>query len=126
MIRPFKNRAINPSLRVRVHRNLHNGMYSVVQHGLVVAHASHIVLSVCEFIVNESGRQRVIRDKRKNVHAFVVGYLACNQNVESLPTRVSYNPYKGASFVTPENDSVSKAFVVCIDTVTGVTAVDLA
>lgn len=125
MIRPFKNRAINPSFKVRVHRNLHNGMYSVVQHGLVVAHASHIVLSDCEFVVNESGRQRVIRDKRKNVHAFVVGYLAVNQNVQSLWTHISYNPYKGASFVTPENDSVSKAFVVCLDTFTGVTAEEI-
>jgi hypothetical protein len=54
-----------------------------------------------EFIVNEAGRQRVIKEKRKNVHAFVVGYLfgGCLGHEASGGVPVSYNPTKWARFM---------------------------
>jgi hypothetical protein len=121
MIHPFKNRAINPNLRVRVHRNLHNGMYSVVQNGFVVAHATHIVLTACEFIVNQAGRARVLAQKRKNVHAFVAGYLAATQLCESFPDKVTYNPYKNESFVDADGTKIERAAGACINSPGGVT-----
>jgi len=118
MIHPFKNRTINPDQRVRVHRNLHNGMYSVVQDGLVVAHAERIVLVSCFFIVNQAGRARVLEQKRKNVHAFVSGYLSRNQT-RTIPAaraeRVSYNPYKNESFVDANGAKIERSFFATID-----------
>lgn len=41
--------------------------------GLIVASAEKIQLDDAEFRVSEAGRQRVLRTKRKNVHAGCVG-----------------------------------------------------
>jgi len=78
--KPYKGRDIKPGQRVKVYRNLHRGGYSVValdgpSKGLVVGHAEHITLGDVEFVVSEAGRQRVIREKKKNVHAYAVGTL---------------------------------------------------
>lgn len=96
---------INEREKVRVYRNLRNGMWSVVQAGIVNCHVSHLWLKNAKMIVSESGRQRVIRERRKNVHAYIEGEL-----VESFPyidgrcnTRlapsITYNPYKAATFI---------------------------
>ena len=55
-----------------------------------------------EFKVNESGRQRVICEKRKNVHAFVVadkykGLINSRYRLDKLD-KVKYNPYTDAHF----------------------------
>ena len=44
----------------------------------VVVHGNHIRLAQQEdtsnqFAVNESGREHVLREKQKNIHAFVIG-----------------------------------------------------
>jgi len=60
------------------------------------------------FVVNESGRQRVIRDKQKNVHAFVDGELEesfplksmkAREGGEGADVRITYDPYTMRSFV---------------------------
>lgn len=86
--------------RVKVYWNLHKKCFSVQHRGKVIMHVDNIVLHDAEFKVSESGRQRVLREKRKNVHAFVVGIYDrdFNGNVET-PFRVTYNPYKYDSFV---------------------------
>lgn len=96
----FKNRSINITKKVMVYKNLHNGMLSVKQDGLVVAHVEAITLSPAMFKVNESGRQRVIKEKKKNVHAYVVGYVDdINVTLDvNDSTPVSYNPYKFSYF----------------------------
>ena len=54
----------------------------------------------CKFKVSEAGRQRVLREKRKNVHAGVAGIW-----LQRLPPSVrcahtlTYNPYQGPYFV---------------------------
>lgn len=55
------------------------------------------------FKVSEAGRQRVIREKRKNVHASVYGYFAgeCEMDTSEM-TEVTYNPYKLGSFIVKE------------------------
>ena len=101
----FKGRTINPNKKVKVYRNLHNGKMSIQQDGLVVGHCDEIMINRAEFIVSESGRQRVIKEKRKNVHAFVEGYI-CGSCWESIKASggvsVSYNPYKLGSFYLRE------------------------
>lgn len=100
----YKGRVLESNVPVEVYRNLHNGMLSVRQRGLVVAHVHTIDLIDVTFKVNESGRQRVIRDKKKNVHAFVCGIpLSVNWptglNVQRAWQRISYNPYMAGTFM---------------------------
>jgi hypothetical protein len=78
--------------RVRVYRNLHNGMFSVEYQGKVVAHMLEVSLIDVEFRVQEAGRRRVLRERAKNVHAFVVGTID-DVSLEGLHVPVTYNPY---------------------------------
>jgi hypothetical protein len=53
------------------------------------------------------GREKVLKEKRKNVHAYVKGYLqdAENVNTDKFPTEVTYNPYKYETFVDKDTES---------------------
>ncbi len=104
---------------VKVYRNLKHGkkakpLYSIMHKGKVIARRHRVLLSTAVFVVLESGRQRVIKDKRKNVHAFVIGELVSaeftpkgeisgcmgiDENGTDLPYKVSYNPYTASHFV---------------------------
>lgn len=97
----FKGRTIADSKRVKVYRNLHNGRLSVMQNGLVVAHVDSIVLVMPTFKVNQAGRERVIREQKKNVHAFVSGFVEeVNTVKQTIDMReITYNPYKFKRFV---------------------------
>ena len=105
---PFKNRKIDGTKDVEVYRNLHmtkSVYYSIRQNGLVVGHARRFVLSSCKFVVREKGRLRTIKEKRKNVHAFVRGrYLDFDaapiylNRFETCCT-LSYNPYEDETFI---------------------------
>lgn len=98
----FKNRTIDPDEPVRVYRNLHKNSFSVVQHGLVVAHMDQLCLRDAKPYVNETGRQRVIKNKRKEVHAWIEGTL-CQDPAPRNRLLVKYNPYKHSRFcIGPE------------------------
>jgi len=87
--------------KVQVYFNLHKKCYSVrdKKTRLVIAHVNNISLVDVSFKVSEKGRQRVLAEKRKNVHAFVEGVVV-GFNVFEKPMRsVVYNPYKGANFM---------------------------
>lgn len=92
---------IDQNKKVYVYKNLHNGLWSVRQGNRVVCHTDNICLGKVEFRVRQGGRSRVLRERKKNVHAFTIGYLASPEHVYSV-TRdmipVSYNPYRGDSF----------------------------
>lgn len=67
--------------------------------GLVVDRSSYVTLRHCWLRVSAAGRARVLRDKRKNVHAGIQG-----ERVQRLPKnltwrRVQYNPYENNTFV---------------------------
>jgi hypothetical protein len=72
-----------------------------------------VVLNDVVFKVSEAGRRRVLRTRRKNVHAFAEGILTWG----SLPmgvqwVGVSYNPYLGPTFYRKDNgEGVRKAEV---------------
>jgi hypothetical protein len=89
-------------MRVFVYFNLHRKLWSVKalsgpMRGRVIAHRDTLALSDCTFKVSEAGRQRVLREQRKNVHAGVVGYLSdATPAPRVIP--VTYNPYKSATF----------------------------
>jgi hypothetical protein len=64
-------------MKVRVYFNLHKKMLSVQEKingsWKVVDHVEQIWLGNAKFKVSEVGRQRVIKNKRKNVHAYIEG-----------------------------------------------------
>jgi len=100
-------------MKVFVYRNLHKNCWSIKalegeNKGRVIYHAQNVTLSDCTFKVSKAGRERVLREKLKNVHAGVVGQLnRINIPISYMPpqmTAVTYNPYKYESFVRKYND----------------------
>lgn len=100
-------------MKVRVYRNLHKSCYSVKamegeNKNRVIYHASEVLLTNVKFVVYESGRQRVLERKQKNVHAFVDGNMASvvpiGADIGSIieeeinDAKVSYNPYRFGYF----------------------------
>lgn len=90
-------------LKVKVYYNLHKHCLSVQHKGRVIAHVNSILLDGVQFVVQEGGRQRVLRERKKNVHAFVVGTVIRDFTAGAWK-RVSYNPYRGATFYLLETD----------------------
>lgn len=103
--------------RVYVYRNLHRKCYSVksLRTGRVIGHVDEITLTNVEFRVSKAGRERVLREKRKNVHAGVVGYIAiASMHGEIIP--VKYNPYKFSGFVRDDESIIKQAAIAYLDT----------
>jgi len=97
--------------RVKVYYNLHKQTFSIQKNGIVVGHADFVKLSDVEFRVREGGKEKVRFEKRKNVHAFVIGVLEdfCLFPCEDIPEPssneiVTYNPYKHDTFVLKNNE----------------------
>jgi hypothetical protein len=106
-----------------IYWNFHKKVFSVKFKGRVIAHATHILAEDAEFRVSEAGRQRVLTEGCKNVHAYIVCDLAklhcasahtnlsCTRlywssysdtlvnRVRDYGYRVRYNPYESGSFI---------------------------
>ena len=120
---------IDPSKPVRVYRNLHKQCYSIQQGGIVKCHADKVELYNCTFKVLERGRQRVLREQRKNVHSFVVGKVSSTYSAKPCRTMLFYDPYKSGDWLaltwfSTKLMPVSGAFIVRLDH-RGCTAVDI-
>lgn len=110
-------------MRVFVYFNLHRKCWSIKalegpRKGRVIGHADYIDLADVQWKVSEAGRQRVLRERKKNVHAGAVGTLEAWSDKhgnrmgvqfgkttfdtlstpDAVPGDVSYNPYKGPTF----------------------------
>jgi hypothetical protein len=108
-------------LRIKLYRNLAHQykdrrVWSIVadegpQQGRVIDVVDGAVIKDATFIVNENRRQRVVRDHRKNVHAYVRGELERTYDIDTLSpaaadallkrganVRVGYNPFKMKTF----------------------------
>jgi hypothetical protein len=97
--------------KVMVYYNLHKHTFSVTYGGRVITHADYVKLSDVEFRVRQGGREKVVREKSKNVHSFVIGTLMdyCKYPCENLPSEpndnvVTYNPYKYNSYVIKDTE----------------------
>lgn len=123
MIFPYKNRNIDYNKKVRVYRNLNNGLISIKQGTLVVAHADNVSLRDVTFIVNEGLRQKVLKVRQKNVHAYVEGYLESTKKdnkkesstvlLKKQDMQICYNPYISGCFRDKQtNQCVWKAFFI--------------
>ena len=103
-------------MKADAYYNLHKHCISLRHKGKVVQHASYVEFTNPQFIVSQAGRQRVLAEKRKNVHAFVRGFvefslakLLGEQNLTNCLDelgwrRVKYNPYKFSSFVLADSE----------------------
>jgi hypothetical protein len=119
-----KNRRANfiPKGRVQVYYNLHKKCLSVRHKGKVIEHAQEVTLTDARFHVQQAGRERVLKQKRKNVHAYVSGELKetfwftqAPKYIWTAKQRVTYNPYKYKNFVDKETlKPVASAEVVHI------------
>jgi hypothetical protein len=96
---------------VDVYFNLHKRVWSCRSRktGLVIAHSPVVIAAQgAGLIVREAGRLRVIKEKRKNVHAFArLDYGTTSTDLpdweafcKTLKTsfEVSYNPYRAGHF----------------------------
>lgn len=130
-------------MRALVYWNLHKKCWSIKalsgeNRGRVVGHASHIDMACVEWKVNQSGWRRVLREKKKNVHAGAVGIIERwlgidgNSRADSegptlhqlllrtpeVPGMVTYNPYKANAFLDVDTGKpvvFSKAAFLCPD-----------
>lgn len=110
--------------KVYVYRNLHKKCYSVksLRTGKVIAHVDDITLINVQFKVSPAGRERVLRERRKNVHAGVVGYVA-RASMLGDSIRVMYNPYKFSGFVRKDESIIKSAAIAFIDS-SGIIAIE--
>ena len=119
-------------MKVFIYFNLHKRCFSVKAlsgpwKGRVVAHTSAVVLTDASFKVSAAGRARVLAEKRKNVHAGVVGTWhsafagpPVSANVTTDGVKIIYNPYKYTSFVEKGTEQpIYNAPLVIMDMVKG-------
>jgi hypothetical protein len=98
---------MNNVMVVRVYRNLHKKCLSVLHRTRtgwrLWKHAPSIQLRNVAFKVSIAGRNRVLHNKRKNVHAFAQGEL-CNDAKMHLNHQrcIKYDPYIAAHFFDVE------------------------
>lgn len=128
---------------VECYRNLHNGKISIKcsKTKLVLGHADEVQLRNPKFIVNENGRQRVLREKQKNVHAVVKGVpksftgfeIRTRNAVQATSVlfylqkpveykfdfKVTYNPYRYNSFVKVLTEEPITSYTSCCIKSTG-------
>lgn len=97
----FKGRTVTKGQIVEVYRNLHNGLLSIRDYKTkhVLGHCETIELQGVQFKVNQKGRERVLKEKRKNVHAYAIGRYMGNPETFNGTQQLTYNPYKYKSFV---------------------------
>jgi hypothetical protein len=124
-------------MKVFVYFNLHRKVFSIKalegpSKGRVIGHAHTVALRDVTAKVSQAGRERVLREQKKNVHAGMVGELDATRGIDyhNLTTpldhwaqvsadmtdaldvdlkpgqgeAVTYNPYKYDSFVTVDGE----------------------
>jgi len=113
-------------MKVFVYYNLTKKKFSIrseegPKKNTVIIHTDSLILKNVEFKVSESGRQRVIKEQRKNVHAGVVGDLILSPiDMDDIKvdnwTEIYYNPYKTNSFVNlVTNEKITSAGYAYLD-----------
>lgn len=98
---------------VDVYRNLRTKNFSIRKDGIVEHRADSILLFKPTFMVSKKGRERVLNDKRKNVHAIVRGnYIGCDINLPfNLMSKGHYDPYIYETFIGEEGQPLLTASV---------------
>jgi hypothetical protein len=93
-------------MKVRVYRNLNKpAFFSIVAlsgefKNKVIAYSRAVLLENCQYRVSAASRNRVLKERRRNVHAYCDGILCDASNVlQTLDgEHVTYNPYYAGHF----------------------------
>lgn len=110
--------------KFKIYRNLHKNCFSVLKYVKekkgyrLHEHITDAVLYDVETKVSETGRQKVIREKQKNVHAFLLcsHYTPLSEPLNTSDyTEVYYNPYKQSSF-TANNQPIQSCSSLILTT----------
>jgi hypothetical protein len=112
-------------MEVRVYKNLHTGTLSMQTYikgkgWRVHSHPMRVMLKDAKFLVYEAGRQRVLKEKRKNVHAYIQGTLQ-TKSPKKYPNRARYNPYKYSTWVGLGGEELTECSYISISSSSGVT-----
>lgn len=91
-------------MQVEIYKNLHKDCWSIRHKGKVIRYCHKATLKNCRFVVQPAGRAKVLREQRKNVHAFVRGELVDRAIIKNSK-EVSYNPYYQDHFYVKEDKS---------------------
>jgi len=119
-------------MKVFIYWNLTKNVWSVkslegTHKGLVVAHSKAIILSDVTPKVSQKGRERVLREKKKYVHAGLVGTLETladdamilksfhkdyrqvvdDYDVSMSDSRITYNPFKSGNFTSKDIEGLA-------------------
>jgi len=106
----YKDRTIDFNRPVIVYRNLNARLsthkFSIKQNNLVVAHTNELYLTDCTFFVGLKGRERALKTKQRNVHAYIKGliidrksyFLRSGKFSNYKDIVVEYNPFKHNCF----------------------------
>mgnify|MGYP001351920827 CR=1 FL=1 len=91
-------------MKVKVYKNITKDCLSVMDYktrkvirhcyGDHRKHGDHIRLENASFWVSQKTRDRVVREKKKYVHAFVIGDWIDNWTLKEQFEQVFYDPYK--------------------------------
>ena len=105
---------LNHGDRVEVYRNLHNNTFSIRRDGKVVKHLENwmtLYLQDVKFAVQPAGREKVRREGKENVHAYVRGTVIKAEEhhlketfKEKCVEWVTYNPYQDDTFTATVTD----------------------
>jgi hypothetical protein len=91
-------------MRLHAYKNLHRDAWSLrsLSTGRVTEHALHVEIHDVTFRVQQGGREAVLRDGIRRVHAYVVGEVvargARRKPMTGRWTRFTYNPYRAGTF----------------------------
>jgi len=116
-------------MKVFVYWNLHRKLWSIKalegpQKGLVIDRAAFVHLQGVTPKVSQKGRERVLRERKKNVHAGLTGTLLPEGSPMPRPCSnddmITYNPYKGPSFTYKQTGreykgSTDAVLLACVD-----------
>jgi hypothetical protein len=101
-----------------IYRNLRTKTWSLrSSKRIVIGHPTEIWIYHPNFVVSETVRQRVIAEKKKQVHAGVRGVItAAQESLLPFMVEVTYNPYKYSSFVVASDQTpIKSASLVFMD-----------
>ena len=96
---------LDPNRPVRVFRNWKLGCWNLMQDGRLCATARQVRLVDVEFRVRDSGRERALRDGRRNIHAYAIGRLVAHLHPDAAgelgarhAREVFYDPWRCERF----------------------------
>ena len=92
-------------MKVEVYKNLHKNCWSVRNNktGRVIDYVDSIHIEDATLVVRPAGRARVLKEHKKNVHAFIRGELTDDRFMAVGLVKVIYNPYEYDHFIRTDN-----------------------